>query len=68
MTSLIAFRRSLRANRSISAGTVITHDDVRSMRPAGGLGPDEMVAVVGMVALRDFSVGDPITWPDLGSS
>lgn len=64
----IAFRRSLRANRSISAGTVITHDDVRSMRPAGGLGPDEISEVVGRVALNDLSVGDPITWSDLGTA
>jgi N-acetylneuraminate synthase len=62
----IAFRRSLRASRPISAGTVITHGDVRSMRPAGGLGPDEVSEVVGKVVLNDLKVGDPITWPDLG--
>lgn len=58
----IAFRRSLRATRTIPAGTTITHEHVRSMRPAGGLAPDDLDRVVGSVARVDLSIGDPITW------
>jgi N-acetylneuraminate synthase len=58
----VAFRRSLRAARPIAAGTAISVDDVRSMRPAGGLAPDDIGLVVGAVATADLAVGDPITW------
>jgi N-acetylneuraminate synthase len=58
----VAFRRSLRAARPIAAGTPITADDVRSMRPAGGLAPDDLDLVVGARAHTDLAVGDPITW------
>lgn len=61
----IAFRRSLRAARPIAAGTTLTTDDVRSMRPAGGLAPDHLDDVVGTVTRTDLAVGDPITWADL---
>jgi pseudaminic acid synthase len=61
----IAFRRSLRAVRPIAAGTVISADDVRSVRPAGGLQPDDLHLVLGQRASRDLEPGDPITWQDL---
>ena len=61
----LAFRRSLRAARPIAAGTALTPDDVRSMRPAGGLAPDDLDLVIGSVASTDLAVGDPITWDDL---
>jgi len=61
----LAFRRSLRAARPIAAGTTLTGDDVRSMRPAGGLAPDDLDQVVGSVARTDLAVGDPIRWSDL---
>lgn len=61
----LAFRRSLRAARPITAGTRLTVDDVRSMRPAGGLAPDHLNDVVGTVARADLAVGDPIGWDDL---
>lgn len=58
----VAFRRSLRAARPITAGTTISAADVRSMRPAGGLAPDDLGLVVGATARTDLAVGDPITW------
>jgi N-acetylneuraminate synthase len=61
----LAFRRSLRAARPIAAGTTLTTDDVRSMRPAGGLAPDDLDLVIGTVARTDLAVGDPVTWSDL---
>jgi sialic acid synthase SpsE len=61
----IAFRRSLRAVRPIAAGTVIGVDDGRSVRPAGGLHPDDLHLVFGQKASRDLEPGDPITWSAL---
>lgn len=61
----LAFRRSLRAVRPIVAGELLTTDSVRSVRPAGGLAPDLIDAVLGMVAARDLEQGAPLSWPDL---
>lgn len=61
----VAFRRSLRAIRPIVAGEVLTNDNVRSVRPAGGLEPNLIEAVLGMVAARDLEQGAPLSWPDL---
>ena len=57
----LKFRRSLRAVTAISAGEAITEHNVRSVRPAGGLPPDDFSRVSGMKATRDIAVGDPIT-------
>ena len=57
----LKFRRSLRAISAISAGEAITEHNVRSVRPAGGLPPDDFSRVSGMKATRDIAVGDPIT-------
>lgn len=61
-TASSAFRRSLRAVRGVRAGEVLTADSVRSVRPSGGVLPDEIDQVIGRVAARDLAVGDPITW------
>lgn len=64
----LAFRRSLRAVRPISSGEMITAENVRSVRPAGGLAPDQFEAVVGMSSSRAIKQGEPIMWSDLGRS
>ena len=61
----IAYRRSLRAVRTVEAGEVITVEDVRSVRPAGGLSPDEIDVVIGMRAVRRLEQGAPVTWSDV---
>lgn len=61
----VELRRSLRAVRPIAAGDVITKSNVRSVRPAGGLAPEAIGAVLGMVAIRPIEVGAPISWSDL---
>ncbi|MGZ6962566.1 MAG: pseudaminic acid synthase [Ilumatobacteraceae bacterium] len=60
-----AFRRSLRVVRPIGAGETITIDNVRSIRPSGGLEPDSISSVLGAAARRDLAVGDPLKWTDL---
>ena len=61
----IAFRRSLRAVKPIAAGEPITTDNVRSVRPAGGLPPGELPAIIGLRATRQLELGEPVTFTDL---
>jgi len=61
----VALRRSLRIVRPVSAGDRLSEDDVRSVRPAGGLPPDELRVVVGRRVCRDLEVGEPLLWDDL---
>jgi len=61
----LAFRRSLRATRRIAAGEVIAPGDIRSMRPAGGLAPEHLTAVIGSRAKADLEVGQAIVWDAL---
>ena len=60
-----AFRPSLRVVRPVGAGEMITNDNVRSIRPSGGLEPDWISAVLGAAARRDMTVGEPLKWTDL---
>jgi N-acetylneuraminate synthase len=58
----LIFRRSLYLVRDIEAGEVLTKDNVRAIRPAGGLAPKEFDAVLGMRARRKAARGTPLTW------
>ncbi len=60
--SSTAFRRSLRASQPIRKGEVLTTENVRSMRPAGGLAPIEIDHLVGKHVNTDLEVGAAITW------
>jgi pseudaminic acid synthase len=57
----VAFRRSLRAVRPIKKGELITANNVRSVRPAGGLPPDMLADLLGKSVTADLKQGDPIT-------
>lgn len=57
----LRFRPSLRAVKDIEKGSTFTHENVKSVRPAGGLSPDEIGLVVGHVARATVRLGDPIT-------
>jgi N-acetylneuraminate synthase len=58
----LVFRRSVRAVRPIEAGATIGAEDVASIRPAGGLAPDDIDLAVGAVARVDLPRGAPITF------
>jgi N-acetylneuraminate synthase len=58
----LIFRRSLYLVRDIEAGEVLTKDNVRVIRPAGGLPPKEIDTVLGMRATRKAARGTPLTW------
>ncbi|MEV0617349.1 pseudaminic acid synthase [Nonomuraea sp. NPDC050404] len=58
----LRFRRSLYVVRDVRAGEPVTPENVRSIRPAGGLSPDAAGQVMGRRFVRDVPLGTPLTW------
>jgi pseudaminic acid synthase len=58
----LRFRRSLFVVADVRAGDVVTPANVRSIRPAGGLGPAETGAVMGRTFRSDVARGTPLSW------
>ncbi|MEU1386436.1 MULTISPECIES: pseudaminic acid synthase [unclassified Nonomuraea] len=58
----LRFRRSLYVVRDVRAGEAVTGENVRSIRPAGGLRPDAIDEVTGRRFTRDAPLGTPLTW------
>jgi N-acetylneuraminate synthase len=63
----LAFRRSLFVARDVPAGKVLDCDDVRSVRPSGGLAVRHMPEVLGRTAARALAAGTPLSWDGVGS-
>ena len=61
-STILKYRRSLYVVADIKAGHVLTHDNVRSIRPAKGLAPKHLDAVLGQRASRDLAFGEPLDW------
>lgn len=55
-------RRSLYVVVPVKAGDVVSTANVRSIRPSGGLAPDDFALVEGRVFRRDVDVGTPMSW------
>ncbi len=58
----LRFRRSLYVVADVRAGDLATEANVRSIRPAGGLPPDAMGAVLGRPFRRAAERGTPVAW------
>jgi sialic acid synthase SpsE len=54
------FRRSLHTVKDVKAGEVITKDNVRALRPSGGLSPMLLQNILGSKATVDMPLGTPI--------
>lgn len=57
-----SFRRSLFAVQDIASGETLTHQNVRSIRPAHGLAPKFLSQVLGKVATQAIQRGTPLQW------
>ncbi len=58
----LRFRRSLYVTKDVKAGELVGADNVRSIRPAGGLAPDMMSKVTGRPFATDAVKGTALTW------
>jgi pseudaminic acid synthase len=56
------FRRSLYIVKDVPAGTVLTREHVRAIRPGFGLPTRFFEAVLGRAARRDLKRGTPVQW------
>ena len=58
----LRFRRSLYVVQDVRAGDAVTPENVRSIRPAGGLEPAMIDVVLGRTFRSDAPKGTPLTW------
>lgn len=56
------FRRSLYISKDIRAGTVLSAENMRIIRPGFGLPPKFYDTLLGMRTNRDVTLGTPVTW------
>ena len=55
-------RKGLYASREIKAGSKITNDDIKLIRPEGEIRAVELDNVVGKTIIADVSAGEEIRW------
>lgn len=65
LASVIPARRSVHAARALSRGQTITRSDLKVVRPAEGIAPDEFQRVIGRVVCEDIGADEPIHWAQL---
>lgn len=58
----LRLRPSLYVSSHVNAGDVATHENVRSVRPSGGLAPVEIDRVMGRIFVAEAAVGTPVSW------
>jgi pseudaminic acid synthase len=59
---VLRLRRSLYVVTDVRAGDEVTRDNVRSIRPSGGLPPETIGTVLGRRFRADAVKGTPLTW------
>ena len=60
-------RRSLTALADLSAGTVLTMDDLVWVRPGGGLRPGQEIDVLGRELVKDLAAGEAVSLDHVGA-
>ncbi len=58
----LQFRRSLYVTADLAPGDVLSHDNVRAIRPGLGLAPGYIDAVLGRTVSRAIARGTPLSW------
>lgn len=58
----LIFRRSIYVVKDLSAGDILTEDNIRSIRPGLGLAPKYMPIVLGRKLAKSVSRGTPLAW------
>lgn len=61
-TESLRLRPSLYISSAAAAGDLVTIENVRSVRPGGGLPPGDLDRVLGRRFSRDVVVGTPVDW------
>lgn len=59
---VLRLRRSLYVVAGVRAGDAVTTENVRSIRPAGGLPPDTIAVLLGRRFTQDAPRGTPMSW------
>jgi pseudaminic acid synthase len=57
--------RSLCVIKKIKVGELFTAENIRALRPAGGLAPSELSKVLGRCAKVEIDLGTPVTWEQI---
>jgi N-acetylneuraminate synthase len=60
--AVLRLRRSLYVVEDVQAGDPVTRQNVRSIRPSGGLAADQIEIALGRTFNGDTSRGTPLTW------
>jgi N-acetylneuraminate synthase len=60
--AVLRLRRSLYVVEDVQAGDPVTRQNVRSIRPSGGLAADQIEIALGRTFSGDTSRGTPLTW------
>jgi pseudaminic acid synthase len=58
----LAFRRSLYFTADVAAGSPITRENVRAIRPGFGLAPLNLTRLLGCTVRHDIKAGTPVSW------
>jgi pseudaminic acid synthase len=61
-TESLRHRPSLFVTQSVHAGDIVSSENVRSVRPSGGLAPKFYDQVIGRRFLEDAEPGTPVSW------
>jgi len=64
--SFMRFRRSIYIAEDIAAGEVLTHENLRVVRPGYGLAPKHLETLIGLRVNADLPMGTAMKWEYLG--